>query len=165
MTEHQHDLKFVTPDTAVLASALTGFAWAAILLIPGDSLSRSHLAYLSIIGGDNTWAMGLTALSSGQLWCFYERRREIRPKWSSILGFIVSFSSAMTWTFVSCLCALSSFPPNPSIGSTVIIAGGVWWDFMSFDHETTRAKLTEIEAEESWQVPLRRRAGDRRHGS
>ena len=160
MSEHE-GLKYLTPDTAVMGSVLTNLAWGALLILPGNSLVSSQMAYLLLFGGDGTWAIGMFSAALAQLWCLKERKKETRSRLSILLGFIVSFSVAMLWTFIAILCMVSAWPVNPMVGSTAVIAGGMWWDFSRFDPQTSAQKLKELQAFESWKVPMRRRTGER----
>ena len=122
-----------TPELAVFASALSAILWGAILILPGDSLAHAELHNMQMFGGDITWSIVFFIIAGLQLWRLEGRGALRRTKWALLIDVLVTFATAMAWTFITALCLTGEYPPSPYAGSTATLALGLWWDFSTYE--------------------------------
>ena len=122
-----------TPELAVFASAFAAMLWAALLILPGDSLATVEFRYMYAVGGDALWALAFFLVACLQLYRLLARYQTESLRIVEAMHLSVTFTAAMLWTFVTCLCFVSVWPPSPYAGTTGVLAAGMWWDFLAYD--------------------------------
>ena len=127
----RQDFAATSPVLAIFASAIAAFLWAFILALPGTSIDGFAFHFMAEVGGDLLWSGVFFTVSMAQLWRLLGRLKHEPLRFALIVDLIVGYSAAALWTFVSLLCVISTYPPSPYVGSTVVLAAGMWWECWS----------------------------------
>lgn len=115
---------------ATICVIFSGFLWAGLLLIPGDTIDRPTYRHMhQIIRSDEGWAAVFLTVAMLQLWRLFAITGS-RGKW---LDFSLKITACFLYGFTAIACLTSIFPAPAAMADNIVVAIAAWWDLYRWD--------------------------------
>lgn len=137
-----------TPELVVFGSIVSALVWSVAMFMQTQSSEK----YLGILFNNDVWGFVFFNVATLQCWRLIGREIESPTKFTAISDMCVGFFSATVWTLVSFLSVMTTYPPSPYVGTTVMLAVGTWWDFWAYHPHISQSKREVATGKQSMRV-------------
>ena len=115
---------------ATLCVIMSGYLWAIMLAVPGDTLARPTYRHMrDLIPSEEIWAVVFAVVASLQVWRLFALTTQ-RAKW---WDFGLKVTACVLYAFIFIACITSLWPIPAAMADNAVIAFAAWWDLSRWD--------------------------------